>query len=168
MASRNAGILYATRAPQVTDWLSARRKFRWPALRGPRHANIPWDATLSGPVAERRARPLATSAARNVPNAGCEAETAVARLPRMPAGQAVFFLSDAHLGARPAEEEAARRARLHAFLTSLPGRASELYVVGDLFDFWFEYRSAIPRRHFDTLAVLRQVVLSGVAVTYLN
>ncbi len=86
----------------------------------------------------------------------------------MPTGQAVFFLSDAHLGAESEQQEAGRRARLHDFLTSLPGRASVLYIVGDLFDFWFEYRTAIPRRHFDTLAVLRQVVHAGVEITYLN
>jgi UDP-2,3-diacylglucosamine hydrolase len=86
----------------------------------------------------------------------------------MPAGAAVFFLSDAHLGAEPRDREAARERRLHDFLTSLHGRAAALYVVGDLFDFWFEYRTAIPRRHFDTLAALRALVQSGVEVTYLN
>jgi UDP-2,3-diacylglucosamine hydrolase len=86
----------------------------------------------------------------------------------MPVGSAVFFLSDAHLGAEPAEREAPREARLHEFLTSLPGRASELYVVGDLFDFWFEYRTAIPRRHFATLAALADLRRAGVAIHYLN
>jgi UDP-2,3-diacylglucosamine hydrolase len=79
-----------------------------------------------------------------------------------------YFLSDAHLGADPREEEAAREARLHHFLTSLRGTAASLFIVGDLFDFWFEYRTAIPRRHFATLAVLRDLRASGVAITYLN
>jgi UDP-2,3-diacylglucosamine hydrolase len=86
----------------------------------------------------------------------------------MPAGSAVFFLSDAHLGAEPVEKEAAREARLHEFLTAAAERATELYVVGDLFDFWFEYRSAIPRRHFATLAALRDLRRAGVQVHYLN
>lgn len=77
------------------------------------------------------------------------------------------FLSDAHLGAESPEREAAREARLLDFLTQLPGRAAELYVVGDLFDFWFEYRTAIPRRHFPTLAMLRRLREAGVAITYL-
>ncbi|HYM79795.1 MAG TPA: UDP-2,3-diacylglucosamine diphosphatase [Candidatus Limnocylindria bacterium] len=81
---------------------------------------------------------------------------------------AVFFLSDAHLGAEPRAREAARERRLHRFLTSLPGRASELFIVGDLFDFWFEYRTAIPRRHFDTLAELRRLRASGVKIAYLT
>ncbi len=81
---------------------------------------------------------------------------------------AAYFLSDAHLGAEPVEREAPRLKHLHAFLDSLPGRASDLFVVGDLFDFWFEYRTAIPRRHFPTLAALQRLHDAGVAITYLN
>lgn len=86
----------------------------------------------------------------------------------MPAPQSVYFIADAHLGTDPREQEAARETRLHGFLTSLIGRASALYIVGDLFDFWFEYRSAIPRRHFGTLAVLQRLRDAGVTVTYMN
>src|SRR5262249_41363007 len=93
---------------------------------------------------------------------------AVARLPPMPEPAAAYFFSDAHLGAESREREADREARLHDFLTSLRGQATELYIVGDLFDFWFEYRSAIPRRHFATLAALQRLRESGVAITYLN
>jgi UDP-2,3-diacylglucosamine hydrolase len=80
----------------------------------------------------------------------------------------VVFMSDAHLGADGPELEGARSARLHEFLASLPGRASTLYIVGDLFDFWFEYRTAIPRRLFGTLAALDRVRRAGVDVVYLN
>lgn len=79
-----------------------------------------------------------------------------------------FFLSDAHLGAEPESREAAREKRLHSFLDSLPGRAASLYIVGDLFDFWFEYRTAIPRRHFATLAALQRLREAGVDIHYLN
>jgi hypothetical protein len=67
-----------------------------------------------------------------------------------------------------AEREGARTARLHDFLDSLPGRASSLYIMGDLFDFWFEYRTAIPRRHFGTLARLSKLRDAGVDIAYLN
>jgi UDP-2,3-diacylglucosamine hydrolase len=86
----------------------------------------------------------------------------------MPNPEAAYFLSDAHLGADSRGSEAARERRLHDFLTSLMGRASALFIVGDLFDFWFEYRTAIPRRHFATLAALRRLRESGVPITYLN
>lgn len=80
----------------------------------------------------------------------------------------VFFISDAHLGVDSAEREVARTARLHSFLESLPGRAAALYIVGDLFDFWFEYGTAVPRCYFPTLAALERLHRSGVEITYLN
>jgi UDP-2,3-diacylglucosamine hydrolase len=80
----------------------------------------------------------------------------------------VYFLSDAHLGAEPKAREAARQKRLHTFLASLEARASTVYIVGDLFDFWFEYRTAIPRALFETLAALRRLRESGVELVYLN
>jgi UDP-2,3-diacylglucosamine hydrolase len=85
----------------------------------------------------------------------------------MPA-DSVVFLSDAHLGALPREAEASRERRLTSFLASLPGRASSLYIVGDLFDFWYEYRTAIPRRLFGTLSALQRVREAGIEITYLN
>jgi UDP-2,3-diacylglucosamine hydrolase len=77
----------------------------------------------------------------------------------------VVFLSDVHLGMSPRDEEAEREARLLAFLRSLPGRASHLYVVGDLFEFWFEYTTAIPRRYFELLRALADLRDAGVHVT---
>ncbi len=81
---------------------------------------------------------------------------------------AAYFLSDAHLGAGSREIEGPRERRLRAFLRSIEGRASHLYVVGDLFDFWFEWGAAIPRRHFAVLAALERLIESGTRVTWLN
>jgi len=80
----------------------------------------------------------------------------------------VYFIADAHLGAEPEERERDRAARLHTFFDSLPGRASRLVIAGDLFDFWFEYRTAIPKRHFSTLLALRRLREAGVPITYMN
>jgi len=82
--------------------------------------------------------------------------------------EAVFFFSDAHLGAESKEREASRESRLHAFLDSVAERATALYVVGDLFDFWFEYRSAIPSRHFHTLCALGRIRRAGIPIVYLG
>jgi UDP-2,3-diacylglucosamine hydrolase len=84
----------------------------------------------------------------------------------MPAEVAYFF-SDAHLGTDPEPLEASRQAKLHDFLRMVAGRRARLFVMGDLFDFWFEYRTAVPRRFFETLCALRDVRAAGVAVTYL-
>ena len=82
----------------------------------------------------------------------------------------VFFISDAHLGssADPAADRD-RLERLTAFLTSIRERGAErLYVVGDLFDFWFEYRHVMPWRHFEVLAALREVADAGTAIDFLG
>jgi UDP-2,3-diacylglucosamine hydrolase len=86
----------------------------------------------------------------------------------MPPSPAVFFVSDAHLGAEPAPAEAERAERLHRFFAWLPEVASTLYIAGDLFDFWFEYRTAIPRRLFPTLCALRRLRAAGVELHYLT
>ena len=80
----------------------------------------------------------------------------------------VVFMSDVHLGIDSMEQEAAREARLLDFLRSLPGRAGSLYVVGDLFEFWFEYATAIPRRYFALLRALAEVRERGVEITLLT
>lgn len=74
--------------------------------------------------------------------------------------EATLVVSDVHLGAVP---EAAERA-FHRFLGSLPSLAGELLIDGDLFDFWFEYRSVILRRHFETLRRLADLVEAGVRI----
>ena len=73
------------------------------------------------------------------------------------------MISDAHLGAADVDPER----RLVAFLRQLPGRAGSLLINGDLFDFWFEWRTVIPRGHFRTLAALADLVDAGVPVTML-
>jgi UDP-2,3-diacylglucosamine hydrolase len=76
----------------------------------------------------------------------------------------VIFISDAHLGARTGPEQ--RAAWLVRFLESLPDGIGGLLIVGDLFDFWFEYRHAIPKAHFSVCRALAEITRSGVPVLY--
>ncbi|HET7583277.1 MAG TPA: UDP-2,3-diacylglucosamine diphosphatase [Gemmatimonadaceae bacterium] len=69
-------------------------------------------------------------------------------------------ISDTHLGAR----SHALERQLVDFLRALPGRASSLLINGDLFDFWFEWRSVMPRGHFRLLAALADLVEGGTDV----
>ena len=62
-----------------------------------------------------------------------------------------FFMSDAHLGENFKKREELKLARLHSFLEMVLARGRELYIVGDLFDFWFEYRHSIPKHHLRTI-----------------
>jgi UDP-2,3-diacylglucosamine hydrolase len=78
----------------------------------------------------------------------------------------VYWISDAHLGG--AGDSGAPERALVGFLARLRGQAAHLYVLGDLFDFWFEYRHAIPKGHFRALRALAELIDSGVGVTYLG
>jgi len=80
---------------------------------------------------------------------------------------AYFFFSDAHLGAPHGAKDAERRNRVLEFLAYVKSCARGLFIVGDLFDFWFEYRHAILNRHFAVLAKLYELRQHGVAIDYL-
>jgi UDP-2,3-diacylglucosamine hydrolase len=78
----------------------------------------------------------------------------------------LFFISDAHLGADAPAEEEIKSARLHAFWEHVGQSGGDLVVVGDLFDFWFEFRHAVPSLHLDHLEALRRLVAAGHRVHY--
>ena len=82
-----------------------------------------------------------------------------------PAGTSrVIVVADAHLGQVPAAVGAA----FHAFLDEVPRPGDHLVLTGDLFDFWFEYPSVIPRKHFATVAKLQEVRARGVPITFVG
>jgi UDP-2,3-diacylglucosamine hydrolase len=76
----------------------------------------------------------------------------------------VYFLSDTHFkydAGNPRESN--KRALFASFLRSIHG-ASRLYLVGDIFDFWFEYRSVIPKYYGDVLEAIGSLARSGTQV----
>jgi UDP-2,3-diacylglucosamine hydrolase len=77
----------------------------------------------------------------------------------------IVFIADAHLGRRG--EEHANEEKLASFLRKLNGSISYLYILGDLFDFWFEYRSVVPRIAPRVLFELYNLVEAGTKVTLL-
>lgn len=80
----------------------------------------------------------------------------------------VYFFSDVHLGLGSRESNIDREEALLRFLTMVrEERAEALYIVGDLFDYWFEYRTVIPRGFTRTLGAIAAVVDAGVQVEYL-
>src|SRR4029077_17012003 len=88
------------------------------------------------------------------------------RLARVTSPDRALFVSDCHLGAGTPEEDAARQDRLPPFFENTATSASSLFLLGDLFDFWFEYRHAVPRGHFRVLAAIRRLVERGLPVTF--
>ena len=73
-----------------------------------------------------------------------------------------IIVSDAHLGIAPREVEVS----FVSFLRSLEGRADTLVINGDLFDFWFEWKSVIPRASFRALAALSHLRESGMRIIW--
>jgi len=82
--------------------------------------------------------------------------------------KAIYFVADAHLGFDRNEKERDKQARLIAFLRHLRGRAEKLYILGDLFDFWFEYGYVIPRVGGKVLYELYDLIRSGTEVVYIG
>ena len=82
-------------------------------------------------------------------------------------GPAVYFVSDAHFSARDSDREREKRRRFARFLEGL-GDAEHLYIAGDLFDFWFEYRRVMPAGFADVLMPLRQLALAGTGITLIG
>jgi len=76
----------------------------------------------------------------------------------------VIVVADAHLGQVPPTV----RAAFHSFLDGVPRPGDHLLIMGDLFDFWFEYPSVIPRKHFATVAKLQEVRARGIPITFVG
>jgi len=77
-----------------------------------------------------------------------------------------YFVSDVHLGLRVGDS-AAREAAFVRFLAGIdPEKTSALYLLGDIWDFWYEYRDVVPRGYVDVLAALRKLVAGGVEVYF--
>lgn len=79
----------------------------------------------------------------------------------------LYFVSDVHLGVAGPEEEARKLGLLLTLLRDIAAEQADLYIVGDLFDFWYEYRSVVPRGYHSLYAAIEEMVRDGSAVTYL-
>jgi UDP-2,3-diacylglucosamine hydrolase len=77
-----------------------------------------------------------------------------------------YFISDAHLGLGPRHEERVKEDRLLAFLNHIKSDAEHLFILGDLFDAWLEYRTVIPKGFHRILAKLDELSHSGVKVHF--
>jgi UDP-2,3-diacylglucosamine hydrolase len=79
-----------------------------------------------------------------------------------------YFISDIHLGASAAHLEKERLQLFLEFLKEVEQKASKLFIVGDLFDFWFEYKYVIPKNYFSVLHQLKKISDKNVEIHYLT
>ena len=87
--------------------------------------------------------------------------------PMEPVNGKVFFLSDCHFGLPDWESSKVREKKLTAFLDSIADEATHLFLLGDVFDFWFEYRDVVPKHCLRFLGRLASLVDRGVQVYYI-
>lgn len=78
-----------------------------------------------------------------------------------------YFISDAHLGAGDSAAENLKEQKLLSFFDHVASTGDRLFIVGDLFDFWFEYRTVIPRGYTRILSGLSRLKESGVEIHYI-
>lgn len=78
-----------------------------------------------------------------------------------------LFISDIHLGLETKEIESRKEKLLVKFLNFAKENGKELFIIGDLFDYWFEYKRVYQKGFFRTLTALQDLTESGVKVHYL-
>ncbi|MGN0310606.1 MAG: UDP-2,3-diacylglucosamine diphosphatase [Bacteroides sp.] len=78
----------------------------------------------------------------------------------------VYFLSDAHLGSRAIEHSRTQERRLVNFLDSIKQKAAAVYLLGDMFDFWYEFRLVVPKGYTRFLGKLSELTDLGVEVHF--
>ncbi|MEJ7588925.1 MAG: UDP-2,3-diacylglucosamine diphosphatase [Ferruginibacter sp.] len=81
-------------------------------------------------------------------------------------GKKVYFLSDFHLGAPNATLSLQREKRIVRFLESIRDDAGHIFIVGDMFDFWFEYSTVVPKGYVRILGKLAELTDSGIHIHF--
>ena len=85
---------------------------------------------------------------------------------QIPAGKKVYFLSDFHLGVPNHASSLEREKQIVSFLEQSRKDAAMIFVVGDLFDFWFEYRTVVPKGYVRILGKLAELTDSGIPIHF--
>jgi UDP-2,3-diacylglucosamine hydrolase len=78
----------------------------------------------------------------------------------------IYFISDFHLGAPDKTTSLAREKKIVSFLSSIQEDASELFILGDIFDFWFEYRKVVPKGYVRLLGKIAEMSDAGIKIRF--
>ena len=76
-----------------------------------------------------------------------------------------YFVSDVHLGLQVGDP-ADRERRFTDFLNALPSDTESLYLLGDIWDFWYEYRDVVPKGYIRVFAALTSLMDRGVKIYF--
>jgi UDP-2,3-diacylglucosamine hydrolase len=81
-----------------------------------------------------------------------------------PGGQKLYFLSDFHLGIPDYQSSLKREKLLVSWLEMISPDAAEIFLMGDVFDFWFEYKTVVPKGYIRLLGALARITDRGIPV----
>jgi UDP-2,3-diacylglucosamine hydrolase len=85
---------------------------------------------------------------------------------QIPEGKKVYFSSDNHLGAPTMAQSLPREKKFVAWLDHIKEDAAAIFLLGDLFDFWFEYKTVVPKGFTRTLGKLAEISDSGIPIYF--
>ena len=78
----------------------------------------------------------------------------------------IYILSDAHLGSLAIDHARTQERRLVRFLDDIKTKAAAVYLLGDMFDFWYEYKYVVPKGYTRVLGKLSELTDMGVEVHF--
>ncbi|MDR1847757.1 MAG: UDP-2,3-diacylglucosamine diphosphatase [Bacteroidales bacterium] len=79
-----------------------------------------------------------------------------------------FFISDLHLGTPSLEQSLEREKKVLRWLQSVENEAKAIYLLGDIFDYWFEYRYVVPKGYVRLLGYLALMADRGIDIHFFN
>ncbi|HTH82040.1 MAG TPA: UDP-2,3-diacylglucosamine diphosphatase [Mucilaginibacter sp.] len=82
----------------------------------------------------------------------------------MATGNKLYFASDFHLGAGKYPAIREREARIVRWLDMIKADAAEVFLMGDIFDFWFEYKTVVPKGYIRFLGKLAELADAGIKI----
>jgi UDP-2,3-diacylglucosamine hydrolase len=82
----------------------------------------------------------------------------------MKSGKKIYFASDQHFGVPTFEKSKERENLFVKWLDEVKHDAEEIFLLGDLFDFWFEYKTAVPKGFIRVLGKIAEITDSGIPV----
>ncbi|NVN94476.1 MAG: UDP-2,3-diacylglucosamine diphosphatase [Bacteroidetes bacterium] len=80
--------------------------------------------------------------------------------------QKIYFISDSHLGVPDYESSLKREKLMVKWLDEVKKDATEIYLLGDIFDFWFEYKTVVPKGYVRLLGKLAEISDAGIKLNY--
>jgi len=80
---------------------------------------------------------------------------------------AYYFFSDVHLGLESIEKEKLKESKVIEFLSEASKDAKEIFIVGDLFDCWIEYKQVVPKGYFRLFTKISELTERGIKINYI-